>query len=180
MSYLRPHQWWLRPFRKAFQHQDKDLDAQFGSSCRVFDLRIALRKGEWSFASGIANYDADIHEILDWMNRMSNACIMVEGLPIICRVILERGAKGHNLILFDDFCRQIERDYPAIQFCGFRSKDWKHIGMPGWEIRMPPDTGVAGLGQGDTGAVSVGGKNWSYSCRPASGFRLEYELKDFM
>lgn len=57
MSYLPVRQWWLRPFRKFGQCQDKDIFQQWESGARYFDLRVRFNAdGDAVFAHGLLEY----------------------------------------------------------------------------------------------------------------------------
>ena len=68
MSYLRPSQWWLRPFAWIGRCQSQTIGEQFIVwGVRWFDLRLAFdKKGQPYFAHGIFSYkDKDPFAILD-------------------------------------------------------------------------------------------------------------------
>ena len=167
MSYLRP-QWWLRPFGFMAKCQSEHIMFQFQEGARMFDLRVVFKNGIPHFAHGLATYGGEsIDTILDRLNCWSRAEHELTGKRLVVRVILER---GKDYVTFTDFCNRIDRTYTEIQFCGFRSKDWKFCGY--WYIRDG-----SGVGIGDTGSVDLKGKDWSYSSRPCSGFHIEFKDK---
>lgn len=174
MSYLRP-QWWLRPFRFLWNMQTKDLHEQLEVGCRAFDLRIVFEDNKPVFACGPARFrGTDVHQVLEWMNRISRAQVEMDKPRIICRILLEHG-RGHKYVLFHDFCCLIEELYDQIQFCGFRTPDTKFFEY--WFIR---DGIRSGTGAGDFGSIEVRTKNSFYSSKPCSGFKLEYKLENFV
>lgn len=170
MSYLRPGQFWLRPFGFLLKSQTKDIHDQFGAGARAFDFRIAFKGNKPVFANGIATYDVDVYDTLEQINRWSRAQYQLNGSRIIVRIILERGSDHAR---FSDFCLDIDNRYSEIQFCGFRSKDRKF--HTHWYIRDR-----CGAGIDDTGSIELDGKDWYYSSRPSPDFALEYKLRKFV
>lgn len=165
MSYLRPSHFWLRPFRFMAQCQSEDINTQFGKDVRMFDLRIAFRDGVPVFAHGLITYkELCVDTVLERLNCWSRAQVELGFPRLVVRVLLER---GNDYVRFDDFCKRIDRTYTEIQFCGFRSKNWKHYGY--WFIRDG-----AGVGCGDTGSIDLKGKNWQYTSRPCNGFEIKF------
>ena len=168
MSYLRPSQFWLRPFRFMAQCQSKHITSQFGEGARMFDLRVVFKKDVPYFAHGLITYEGEsVDTVLETLNRWSRAEHELTGKRLVVRVILER---GKDYVTFTDFCNRIDRTYTEIQFCGFRSKDWKFCGY--WYIRDG-----SGVGIGDTGSVDLKGKDWSYTNKPCSGFEIKFKDK---
>lgn len=170
MSYLRPRQFWLRPFGFLLKSQCRNINDQFGAGARAFDLRISFNRNKPVFVNGLATYNEDVYETLEQINRWSRAQHQLNGNRLIVRVILDRGS---DHVRFGDFCREIDNRYIEIQFCGFRSKDWKFHDY--WYIRDR-----SGVGTGDTGSIELQGKDWYYSSKPCDGFELEYELRKFI
>ena len=132
MTYLRPSQWWLRPFAWIGRCQSQTIGEQFIVwGVRWFDLRLAFDKqGQPYFAHGIFSYkDKDPFAILDYLNTLSSPDDRV-----YVRLLNERDSE-FNKKCFRWFCEKVENQYSGIVFCGGQNKkDWKQIypfkGMP--------------------------------------------------
>ena len=118
MSYLRPSQWWLRPFAWIGRCQSQTIGEQFD------------KQGKPYFAHGIFSYkDKDPFAILDYLNTLSSPDDRV-----YVRLLNERDSDT-NKKCFRWFCEKVENQYSGIVFCGGQNKkDWKQIypfkGMP--------------------------------------------------
>lgn len=118
MTYQKPKQWWARliPFIAKCQRVDYKKQHELGAE--GFDLRIFWdNDGNIEYRHGIYRYSADnLYEVLDYA-RDNN---------IIVRVLFELRSYNEKFIKnvellkrkFMQFCADIEREYPTIQFYG--------------------------------------------------------------
>lgn len=132
MTYLRPSQWWLRPFAWIGRCQSESIGVQFITwGVRWFDFRLAFDKkdGKPYFAHGIFSYkDKNVFAILDYLNTLASP-----DDKAYVRLLNERDSE-FNKKCFKHFCDSID-NYPSTNgkyrnliFCGGQNKkDWKMI-----------------------------------------------------
>lgn len=177
MSYVKPR-WFMRPFRKFIQYQTKTIEQQYKEGIRVFDLHIDFKRNYMAeatpyFASGLCLLrDENVYLTLNLINEWSKKYFKETGEYIICRLIYESHG---NEVAFTDFCHKIFRKYKYIQFCGARTNDFSW--HENWPIRSEKDNYS---GAGDFGSIDVRKGSYHYASWPKSGFKLEYELKNFV
>lgn len=130
MSYLAPRTWWGRLLRVFARCQDLSLEEQIRAGVKVFDLRVVLLHGVWTFAHGIVDFDPSetLHGVIGRLPAGS-----------VVRIIMERD-RG-DCIPFDVMCSGLERDYPHLTFIGGRRKsDWLHVHRFAGEEIWPDST----------------------------------------
>ena len=123
MTYLRPSQWWLRPFAWIGRCQCESIERQYViHGVRWFDLRITFDKqGNPYFAHGIFSYkNKDPFAILCYLDAMASS-----EDKIFIRLLNERDTDV-NKKCFRWFCELAEREFPDLIFTGGQNKkDWK-------------------------------------------------------
>lgn len=128
-SYLRPMQWWLRPFTFVARCQSKTLQEQFGEGVRIFDLRLRREKnGEWVIAHNAFVYARGIKILhaLEWLDEVARE----SDLPVCVRLLHEvrnrRQERYSSSIEFNMMCDWLNRTCHNIRFFGGqRVMDWR-------------------------------------------------------
>lgn len=138
MTYLKPSQWWLRPFAWMGKCQSKDIRDQFICyGIRWFDLRLTFDKKNSTpyFAHGLFSYkEIDPFTILNFLEAVSKAVQE----KVYIRLINERNS-DFNKKCFTLFCKKVEEKYPNLIFIGGQNKkDWKII----YSFKNEPDIPV--------------------------------------
>ncbi len=129
-SYLRPMQWWLRPFAFVARCQSKTLEEQFGAGVRIFDLRLRREKdGGWVISHNAFVYARGFETIECIMDRLDDMA-RESDLPVCVRVLHEvrnrRQEKYSSGIDFNIMCDWLNRAYRNIRFFGGqRVMDWR-------------------------------------------------------
>lgn len=128
MTYLKPKQWWARIFPFFAKCQSVDYRMQHVLGAKGFDLRIFWDKeGNIEFRHGLYRYPADnLYEVLDYARDNG----------IIVRVLFELRDYNEKFVKnaeelkrkFMQFCSDIERKYPTIQFYGGNATgSWEQV-----------------------------------------------------
>lgn len=129
-SYLRPTQWWLRPFAFVARCQSKTLQEQFGEGVRIFDLRLRREKnGEWVIAHNAFVYVRGFETIERIMEQLDDMA-RESDLPVCVRVLHEvrneRQERYSSAIGFNTMCHSLCHAYRNIRFFGGqRVMDWR-------------------------------------------------------
>ena len=74
MSYLKPKQWWLRPFAIWGRCQDKTIEEALESGIRYFDLRVKFDSSKTAlFGHGLITYEYEksVEEVISWLIEKS-------------------------------------------------------------------------------------------------------------
>ena len=121
-TYLRPKKWWMRLIAFTARCQRKDILQQyFDHNVRCFDLRVRFDKhGNPILAHGIIEYDADkdyLYHILSILNGRSELIDPVY-IRLIHEVRSERNYTQQSVLRFQAFCKEVEKEFPAIYFFG--------------------------------------------------------------
>lgn len=67
LSYLRPRQWWLRPFAWMARCQSLTIEEQWEAGVRYFDIRVKFDKNKVAKSGhGLMTYDVRVDHIL-WL-----------------------------------------------------------------------------------------------------------------
>lgn len=125
MTYLKPKQWYLWPFKWMAQCQSKDVKYQYSLGIRYFDIRVKYDKdGIPEFAHGILSYKADVNKTLKEMNKF--------GEEIQIRLILEVPKKSKDTEFqtecFRRDCKNWVKKFKNLKFhCGRRKYDWQVV-----------------------------------------------------
>lgn len=128
MTYLKPKQWYLAPFKFMAQCQNKTIQEQYEKyQIRYFDLRVRFDEGVPEFAHGMMSFHGNVLETLKYLNS--------HGEEVWVRLLLEISKEDEiQEKLFMAFCKQIEEDYPNLKFHNGRRKfDWKVV----YEFKNP-------------------------------------------
>lgn len=128
MTYLKPKQWFLWPFKWMAQCQSRDYKYQYDAGVRYFDIRVRFAEDTDEitpeFAHGLISYKADVEQVLADLNS--------RGEKIQIRLLLELASDlnqdGYQETCFIKKCQQWEKEYTNLIFhCGRRKYDWKVI-----------------------------------------------------
>ena len=123
MSYLKPRQWWLRPFAFMARCQKHSFWRQYNDGARMFDFRFVFNNEDIlpQLAHGMITYKIDWQVFRDSILKELDK--LAEEEVIYVRVLNERD-EYHDL--FVQFCRYLEDKYRNIKFFGGRNKKtWK-------------------------------------------------------
>jgi hypothetical protein len=125
MSYLKPTNWWMRPFNIFAKCQNYTLEDQIAAGVQCFDIRIWFDNENltWRFAHGAINYgdkSSALDKILTLIsNKVKNPHV---------RVTLEKRYSELNKILFKNMCQFMEEQYRNINFFGGHyKKTWEQL-----------------------------------------------------
>lgn len=114
LSYLKPKQWWFKPFKFMARCQSKTIEEQFNDyGIRFFDFRVSFDKNNnVIFKHGFFIYDTDrtIDEYLSWLESQNKA--------VTVRILLEEFKDNGHEELFKSLCERVENTYKKIKFCG--------------------------------------------------------------
>lgn len=139
MTYLKPKQWYLYPFRFTAKCQSKSIEKQYEQyGIRYFDLRVSYDKNnQIEFCHGSMRFKGNVEEVLEYLNN--------KGEEVWIRFILEGNettfkfkylfhqeviplVKSHLKTLFKKDCKRFEEKYTNLKFHNGRSKwDWKVV-----------------------------------------------------
>jgi hypothetical protein len=125
MSYLKPTNWWVRPFNFIAKCQKYTLQDQIAAGVRCFDIRVWFdnKNCTWKFAHGAMNYGKEtinLDEVLNMINEKVDRAYV--------RLLLEKKYSEINATLFRNLCQFIEDEYTNITFfCGRYKKTWKLV-----------------------------------------------------
>lgn len=73
MTYLPLKKWYMYPFRFMSKCQSKNIDEQYKSGARIFDLRISFTKrGEVEFRHGMTSYKGNVLKTLSYLNSLKD------------------------------------------------------------------------------------------------------------
>lgn len=133
MTYLKPKKWWQRLGNFLAKCQSKTIVEQLEYGVSMFDLRIRSCGDSLIFAHGLAEYGADVFEVLNALDFGSRARSISDTNydKISVRLLLEEAYDDDsdtNEVAFIKFCKLCEEQYPNLEFCGaYRKWDWKQI-----------------------------------------------------
>lgn len=125
MSYLRPKNLLLWPFKFMAKCQRKSIKEQYDLGARMFDMRISFTSnGRPEFRHGAIAYDCDVLQTFKYLNSL--------GKNIKVRMILENTKYSKRQEQqekhFSVLCSYLKNTYPNLKFfCGRRKHDWKLI-----------------------------------------------------
>lgn len=123
MTYLKPNEWYLRPFKFMAQCQNKTIAQQYENyGIRYFDLRVKFnKKGNPVFAHGAMTFKGDVYDVLEYLNSKDE--------EVWVRILLEVSSYDYKQeFLFVKFCKNIVMNYPNLKFHNGRRKyDWQNI-----------------------------------------------------
>lgn len=123
MTYLKPNEWYLIPFKFMAQCQNKTIKEQYEKyGIRYFDLRVKFnKKGKPVFAHGAMTFKGDVYDTLKYLNS--------KGEEVWVRMLLEVGSYDYKQeALFVEFCKNIVMNYPNLKFHNGRRKyDWQIV-----------------------------------------------------
>lgn len=129
MTYLKPKKWYMYPFQFMTRCQSKSIEEQYEKyGIRYFDLRVRFNElGIPEFSHGIMTYEANVHDILKYLNSF--------GEEIQIRFILETSKKDEDQERrFKIFCSFCELEYKNLKFHNGRRKfDWMIV----YEFKNP-------------------------------------------
>lgn len=131
-TYLRPKQWWLRPFAFIAKCQSNPVDIQIQNGVRCLDLRVRTNKdGEIEVPHNAFVYIKGKDRIKKLLYHIYLS--IPEGEQVHIRVLHEvrnkKQEKYSNKESFENFClwlESLEEDFPNIKFFGGqRIMDWR-------------------------------------------------------
>lgn len=128
-SYLKPSKWYLKPFAFTAKCQSKNIEEQYNSSSRLFDLRIRFDKyqdpiichGGMEYKYSKKQLESDLF----WLNKQSD--------KIWIRIILDirsshSGTDEWQELVFADYCHELVEKYPNLIFtCGEELPSGKRV-----------------------------------------------------
>lgn len=120
LSYIRP-QWWARPFNFISKCQSMSIQEQYDFGVRYFDIRIWFKGEKVISRHGLAFYDIDVYDVLDYLNTKSETVV---------KLVLENWREKD--CRYDDrfisFVEEVVKNYPNIKFVGGIKKiPWTRI-----------------------------------------------------
>lgn len=125
LSYMRPRQWWLRPFAWMARCQDLTIKQQWDYGVRYFDIRVKYDKnGIAKSGHGIMSYDVLVDDILGLIDRYA----FESKETAVVRLFHENSRKYPNdyTLMFQRLCRWAVERFPHIRFIeGGRRYDYK-------------------------------------------------------
>ena len=123
MTYLKPNEWYLAPFKFMAQCQNKTIEEQYEDyGIRYFDLRIKFNRDcQPVFAHGMMTFKGNVWKILEYLNN--------KGEKVWVRLLLEISKSDEiQESAFSSFCKLIESKYTNLIFHNGRRKfDWKIV-----------------------------------------------------
>lgn len=128
MTYLKPRDWWLRPFKFVAQCQRVPIEEQYEKyGIKLFDIRVKYNSKEriWELAHGAMVFKGKTpDEVFEYLNSLND--------EIYVRLVLEynRAPKDIDIIssLFAMQASKWREKYSNITFWGFNRKyDWKRL-----------------------------------------------------
>lgn len=135
MTYLKPRDWWLRPFHFVAKCQNVTIEEQYEKyGIKLFDIRVKynVKKNIWEFAHGAMVFKGKTpKEVFDYLNA--------KGEKVYIRLILEYNRKNKNIYWISEYFVHQAKDwieqYPNLIFFEFTRKyDWERLysyeGMP--------------------------------------------------
>jgi len=121
-SYLRPRQWYLRPFAWMARCQRIDVRQQYIRGVRCFDLRLLVDNSNVELAHGLMRYDYTREQILadlEWLDKQGDCYV---------RVINEARTQSQHRasrMMFPLSCDMLVERFIHTQFWGGRNLyDW--------------------------------------------------------
>lgn len=123
MTYLKPKQWYLYPFKFIAKCQSKSIEEQYGKyGIRYFDFRVRFDKNnEPEFAHGLISYKCNVYDVLDYLNSREDEV----WVRLLLEIIKEDKQQEE---LFKEFCEKVENKYLNLRFHNGRKKyDWKVV-----------------------------------------------------
>lgn len=127
MTYLPVKQWYFKPLFWTARCQSKNIEGQFFSGARLFDIRVRFDKnGDLTFAHGPIEFKGNVNEALEELNTLA------EGHKVYVRTILESNTRMKDQDLQEEhfryFCDNIQEEYTNLTFFGGNRKyDWKVV-----------------------------------------------------
>lgn len=123
-SYLKPKQWWLRPFAFVARCQNIDIRTQyFFYKVQCFDLRICFDKHKnLQLCHGNMKYkysEEQLYKDLNFLNNRCNQCY----IRVLYDVRSKKQYKDSDL--FKERCKELEQKFPNLIFwCGRNLYNW--------------------------------------------------------
>ena len=124
MSYLKPLQWWHKPFHFISKCQNVSIADQYDKyNARYFDLRVKQKNGQWYFAHGKTLFfepGVTIDTVCRYLNLKED---------VVIRLVLEETKRSFmKEVEFKDLCERLVNTYTNITFIGFNTKaDWEQL-----------------------------------------------------
>lgn len=99
MTYLKPKQWWLRPFFWLARCQRHTYIEQIMLGARYIDIRVSKCEDGIEYNHTVFKYDgSNFYEVMDYARECD----------ILIRITLERGDTFDDVFWFRQLCRQLE------------------------------------------------------------------------
>ncbi len=118
LSYMKPRQWWLRPFAWVGKCQGLTIPEQWNQGVRYFDIRIRFKGEQIISGHGLIDYNVNVIEWLGYLNRRAE----MENQQCVVRLMLEtKGTKDD--VRFKNYLKFWKVLYPNICFVGGLRKD---------------------------------------------------------
>lgn len=118
LSFVKPQQWWLRPFSWMAKCQSLNIEDQWKAGARYFDIRVKVRNYEIISSHGLMTYDIKVVDqlyILDKLALNSNEECYI-------RFVIE---DGKNIQYVQHAYEILTSSFVHLNFLGLISK-------PGW------------------------------------------------
>lgn len=118
LSYLKPRQWWLRPFAWVGRCQSLTIPEQWNHGVRYFDIRIRFKVDKVISGHGLIDYDVNMWDWLEYLNKRAES----EKVKCVVRLMLE--TKGRNDdARFKCYVKVWKSFYPNLIFVGGLRKE---------------------------------------------------------
>ena len=122
-SYAKPKYWYIHPFRFMARCQRKNIQQQWNSGVRVFDLRLYFKDTKPCIRHGIMTFDVSEEQ---WMKDLAFLNQQAEKLPdhspVYVRVMLEQNHRYSNQEFLEScfkiYCKSLASHFPYILFIG--------------------------------------------------------------
>lgn len=115
LSYLKPKQWWLRPFAWIGRCQRLTIAEQWDAGVRYFDIRVKYDKyGNAKSGHGLLSYNVFVYDVLEEIDGYA----MCSGERAVVRLFHEnkkRKPRKHRSEFFE-MCANVAGKYRHITF----------------------------------------------------------------
>lgn len=159
-TYLRPREWWMRPFSFMARCQSKNIIEQFEAGARLFDFRIRCTgkiddktgRPEVIITHGIIEYAYpgvlyDLLSEINWLSEYHQKKVWIivvyddtfghgdhkTTFPMLCRKLVESYLHLDFQFIISKRTWEITKDFNKIEWNGSRSNFWRFS----WKSPLP-------------------------------------------
>lgn len=106
-TFQKARNWFVNLISGYWRCQKKNINGQYNSGVRFFDIRVFRDKGVWRTAHGLAEFDQTFESI-------ERICKHFDSRDILFRIWMEKGSDS-DWELFKEECTLCKDEYPGFK-----------------------------------------------------------------